>query len=342
MKTIWRQRAERVVITWLFCLLIAILHWVFRPQLGFMPALVYSMAIGTCSILLLFLASHFLTPTRDESDWPRGVRGVLLLIPVLLLGFVCGIWLSDGFFGWSSWGYDNIIESSVVVSLLAGMIITYFFNSRTRQARLEAQLKATELQASEARLKLLETQLDPHLLFNTLANLRVLIGIDADQAQKMLDHMIAYLRATLSGSRSSEHALGEEFERLRDYLELMQMRMGPRLSFELDLPESLRSQRIPSLLLQPLVENAIKHGIEPNKAGGRIAVRASRSQDVLHILIEDTGKGMDAAPEAAESTGFGLDQVRERLRTVFGPAAGLDIQSQAGSGTQVRVQWPLA
>lgn len=128
--------------------------------------------------------------------------------------------------------------------------------------------------AQEARLKLLETQLEPHMLFNTLANLRALIAVDAERAQQMLDPVIAYLRATLHASRAATHPLQAEFDRLRDYLKLMAIRMGPRLAYALELPPALAAAPVPVLLLQPLVENSIKHGLEPKVQGGRITVRA--------------------------------------------------------------------
>src|SRR4029078_471767 len=134
--------------------------------------------------------------------------------------------------------------------------------------------------------KLLETQLEPHMLFNTLANLRALIGADPRQAQVMLDHMIAYLRATLNASRSTTHSLQAEFDRLRDYLELMAIRMGPRLEYSLQLPPELEHTRVPALLLRPLVENSILHGLEPKVEGGRIAVSARREGNQLVLEVK--------------------------------------------------------
>ena len=144
-----------------------------------------------------------------------------------------------------------------------------------RLAHARADAEAARRAAAENQLKLLESQLEPHMLFNTLANLRVLIGIDPPRAQAMLDRLIAFLRATLNASRSTLHPLATEFERIGDYLALMGMRMGPRLQSQLSLPDALRDVGVPPLLLQPLVENSIKHGLEPQIAGGRIEVDAA-------------------------------------------------------------------
>jgi LytS/YehU family sensor histidine kinase len=192
--------------------------------------------------------------------------------------------------------------------------------------------------ANEARLKLLETQLEPHMLFNTLANLRVLIATDPQRAQTMLDHMIAYLRATLSASRAPTQALQAEFDRLRDYLELMAVRMGPRLSYQLELPSALAAHPVPTLLLQPLVENAIKHGLEPKVPGGNILVRATLANGLITLEVQDDGVGLQ--PNQATEDGFGLAQVRERLSTTYGPLGTLKLIAGDACGTCVSVTFP--
>ena len=202
------------------------------------------------------------------------------------------------------------------------------------------------MHATEARLKLLETQLEPHMLFNTLANLRVLIGTDPARAQEMLDRMIAYLRATLSASRSTQHPLENEFDRLRDYLELMAVRMGPRLAYTLDLPDALRSVPVPPLLLQPLVENAIRHGLEPQVEGGHITVRASTrpgdSGPQLVLEVIDTGVGLpEQLPPPSPGQSFGLAQARERLATLHGNAGTLELIAENTGGTRANVIFPL-
>lgn len=192
--------------------------------------------------------------------------------------------------------------------------------------------------AAEARLKLLETQLEPHMLFNTLANLRVLISSDPERAVAMLDRLNDYLRATLSGSLASSHTLQAEFDRLRDYLELMVVRMGPRLRYTLDLPAELAGQPVPPLLLQPLVENSIKHGLEPKIEGGSITVSARRQGNQLVLEVVDSGVGLQ--PEAASRQGFGLAQVRERLQTAYGPQAAIDLVAIHAGGTRASIIFP--
>ena len=158
----------------------------------------------------------------------------------------------------------------------------------------------------------------------------------------MLDRLIAYLRATLQASRSATHTLQAEFDRLQDYLELMAVRMGSRLAYTLDLPAELAALPVPTLLLQPLVENSIKHGLEPKVEGGSITVRARRAGSVLTLDVADTGVGVDSAqPATGDSAGFGMTQVRERLSTSYGTLAGIEFASLAAGGTFATLKLPI-
>ena len=230
----------------------------------------------------------------------------------------------------------------LLLMMLPGIAATYFFSSRAHLAASRAQAAQAERMAAEQRLQLLASQLEPHMLFNTLANLRALIGVDPTRAQAMLDRMILFLRATLDASRASTHPLGHEFARLADYLELMQIRMGARLQTRLTLPDELAALPVPTLLLQPLVENAIKHGLEPHVRGGRIDVSAERQGTKLVLRVRDTGTGLGTGPQAPNS-GFGLEQVRERLATLYGAAAQLTLApaADAEGGTLATLSLPL-
>ena len=230
----------------------------------------------------------------------------------------------------------------LLMSMVPGVIATWIFYTRGRLADTEARAQQAQRQATEAQLKLLEAQLEPHMLFNTLANLRVLIALDPPRAQAMLDQLIAFLRATLNASRAGRHALSAEFARLADYLALMQVRMGERLRTRLDLPDELAALAVPPLLLQPLVENAIRHGLEPAVAGGRIEIGAARDGDTLELRVRDTGVGLRAP--AGDGTRFGLQQVRERLATLYGERASLSLQAagDAEGGTLATVRLPIA
>ena len=230
--------------------------------------LVYSLAIGLVSWLVIDLGRMLLTGA-DCTGWPHGWRGLALIAVGTLAGFGVGGLVGDAYSGASQalW-HHRAGPATLVITVVAGIAISFFFYSRAKAEHLQRHMAQAQHEATQARLKLLEAQLEPHMLFNTLANLRVLVASDPARAQAMLDHLIAYLRATLSASRATLHPLADEMDRLRDYLELMAVRMGPRLAYALEVPEALHAIPVPPLLLQPLVENAIRHGLEPQVEGG--------------------------------------------------------------------------
>ena len=307
--------------------------------------LVYSEAIGL-SIWTFIDFGRLLFKRPAETNWPAGWRAVVLQIGGVTCGYVLGTWIGDQYCGCSTfelWRRSaRAFGSYLVLCIAISVSISYFFLSRAKDQRRLQEIASAQRDASEAQLKLLESQLEPHMLFNTLANLRVLIGIDPARAQAMLDRLIAFLRATLSASREPSHSLAAEFARVSDYLQLMQVRMGERLQTRLDLPDELAGASVPPLLLQPLIENAIKHGLEPHVRGGRIEVRAARLGDELRLTVRDTGAGL--APAAADGgTRFGLEQVRKRLATIYGAAAALELVAAADAegGTVATVRIPL-
>jgi signal transduction histidine kinase len=345
----WIAKLRHLLQMIAFCLVIAAVHYAFRPYRPYEIPLIYSLAIGLLSWALIDFGRH-LFPSSDATGWPAGMAGFALPVVGNLLGFVGGTWFADNWFGYSTWSDKGQLRVSLLIAVLSALALTYYFYARGKTAWLQTQVSEVLSQANDARLKLLETQLEPHMLFNTLANLRVLIGTDPARAQDMLDRMIAYLRATLTASRSTEHPLAQEFDRLRDYLELMAVRMGPRLAFTLELPDDLKDAPVPPLLLQPLVENAIRHGLEPKVEGGHILVRASQhpadaslpGTQRLVIEVTDTGVGLPPhLPEAGPGQSFGLAQARERLATLYGTEGTIDLIATDTGGTSAMVVFPL-
>ena len=341
----WSSKRQHLLQVVLFCLLVAGLQSAFVPQRPFAPPLVYSLMIGLLTWAVIDLGRH-LFPSAAETGWPSGAAGVLLVIAGIVTGFVVGN--AAGLFLCRVLGIfpagvnlsdETDLRHGILVTVVAGMVGSYWFYARNKSAYLLRKMQEATRHATEARLKLLETQLEPHMLFNTLANLRALIALDPPRAQQMLDHMIDYLRATLDGSRTTTHALQAEFDRVRDYLELMAIRMGPRLVFTLELPRELQDAPVPALLLQPLVENSIQHGLEPKVSGGRIDVRATREDGRLRLDVTDTGVGN--AGGVTCGPGFGLQQVRDRLQALYGEAASLDFHCDA-DGARTRIALPIA
>ncbi len=334
---------RHALITTVICCVIAV-SLALSTGRPFDVQLAYSLGIGLTTWVIVD-GGRLLLRRPGETYWPRGWRGIVIVPVGIAIGFVVGTTLGDAYCGcstWSSYGASGQrLMSSVVLTAAVGLGSIYFFYSQGKDQALRARLAMIERDAAEARLKLLETQLEPHMLFNTLANLRALIMVDPGAAIDMLDRLNDYLRATLSASRAGSHPLAAEIDRLGDYLELMKVRMGPRLAYALELPEALRECTVPPLLLQPLVENSIKHGLEPKVEGGSIHVRAWRDGAQLMLEVSDTGVGFDPnVPEAGAGRGFGVTQVRERLSTAYGTAANLAFTSAPGQGARSLISLP--
>ncbi len=338
----WPSKIRHALATALFSLTVAGLQWAFIPERSPAPLITYSLAIGWVTWAVIDLGRHAFASAR-ETGWPSGWRGVVLVALGIALGYGLGNALGDlicrhlGLYrGGPPVDIQAEVRRGMLVTLVAGAVGSFLFYIWGKSAYLQRQMVQARSQATEAQLKLLQSQLEPHMLFNTLANLRVLIATDPARAQAMLDHLNAFLRATLDASRATQHALATEFQRLGDYLELMAVRMGPRLRYRLELPPDLASHPVPTLLLQALVENAIRHGLEPHVAGGELVVRARLDGEHLRLDVQDSGAGM----RADASAGFGLTQVRERLHSAYGGAAQLTIGPMAGGGTLASIQLP--
>jgi hypothetical protein len=324
-------------------LLIGLLNWSgMNKGQALDVSLVYAYAISTCiwtlTDLLRFPLRHWLRSTSPHY-WPDGWRAIAWTAFGVGMGYLIGTAIGDTYAGHSTWDLIHLDRRRFVAILASSLAISagflFYFQLRGKNESLQRQ-------ASEAKLRLLESQLEPHMLFNTLANLRALIGTDPQRATDMLDRLNDFLRATLQASRSdaqgSSHTLAAEFARLNDYLAIMALRMGPRLSYTLDLPANLANHPVPALLLQPLVENSVRHGLEPSVRGGSIHLCASESQGILCLTVRDDGAGF----VVGSGSGFGLQQVQERLSTAFGRSGQLLVSSEPGQGTTAIVRLPMA
>ena len=335
-------------VTAVVCLLITLMLTL-MDQGSWDVNLVYSLAIGFLAWLTIEAGRRQFRQS-EQIPWPAGWRGVALVVAGVLVGFglgsAIGHWYQAQMHPEQNHARAPALLFPMLITIVTSTLLSSMFYLVGKSRHLQMQAEQAQRQAAEAQLKLLQTQLEPHMLFNTLANLQVLVASDPERAQTMLDHLIAYLRATLGGSRSQMHSLRSEFERLDDYLALMAIRMGERLRYTLGLPEDLAAMPVPTLLLQPLVENCIRHGLEPQLAGGSITVTARTLQAAgsLELCVRDTGPGLPerlalAAPAA--SSGFGTAQVRERLASCYGEAAHFELSSADSGGTLARILIPL-
>ncbi|MFD2367051.1 sensor histidine kinase [Pseudoduganella sp. GCM10020061] len=206
---------------------------------------------------------------------------------------------------------------------------------RVRQSEMEAQQLQAEAErerlgreVSESQLRLLRAQIEPHFLFNTLGAVQQLAEQGAPRAAELTANLIDFLRASMTEMRSDQVLLSSEFALVESYLKVMKTRLGDRLTFSVSLPEPLAAVSVPSMILLTLVENAIKHGIEPSLRGGDVTVSAHHEGDRIRIRVEDTGIGMNALPGG----GNGLENVRRRLQLAHGDAAALELHDGHGNG----------
>ena len=210
--------------------------------------------------------------------------------------------------------------------------------AKAAEAHHTAEEESLKRQVVEARMAAMQAQVEPHFLFNTLASIDHLIETDPGRASTMQKNLIALLRASMPAMREKSTNLGRELEVVRPYLEILKVRMGERLQPQVTVPEGLYSADFPPMMLQSLVENAIKHGLEPKAEGGSLTVVAEVVHGKLAVSVADSGVGFGKAPTAG--TGTGLTNVRERLKLIYGDAAELKIADNTPSGTRVTIVVP--
>lgn len=326
----------------------ASLLYVLSPGLETFPRLlVFSECVG----LTMAASVVLLRRQRRLERLPAGTRWLLTGVIAIPVGYLLGHQIAFLLLGepLRMVGFHAVSIGPLLFTVLVGGLGLRHFATREQLAREAAARAEAQRLALEAELRLLRTQLEPHMLFNTLANLRGLVREDADRAEMMIDRLIVYLRATLSASQTESVPLSREFVQLRAYLEIMALRMGPRLTWRLDLPVALEATVVPPMLLQPLVENAIKHGLEPKVGAGHIEVAAWETEAGIVIRVEDDGLGLpvhdaedsdDGLSARPESSSYGLRHVRERLRAVYGPGARLQLERREPTGVRSIVFLP--
>ncbi|MCU0764974.1 MAG: histidine kinase [Burkholderiaceae bacterium] len=229
-----------------------------------------------------------------------------------------------------------LIVTSVIAKVLLGG--KRKAETRARAASATAAEEGLKRQLVEAQLKMMQAQVEPHFLFNTLASVDYLIETDPARASTMQKNLIQYLRAALPQMREGSTTLGKELALVRSYLEILKVRMDDRLQFAITVPQGLMSAQFPPMVLQSLVENAIKHALEPKPEGGSITVNADIANGGLRVTVADTGLGFGAA--GRPGTGVGLANVRERLAALYGGRARFAIEANAPTGTIATVEVP--
>ena len=333
-----------IAIAAVFWALAATLLYLLSPGLDTWPRLlVFHECVGMTMVACVLL----LRRTRAFTRFKPMARWFFTGVVAIPTGFIVGHQLAFLLLGepLRMVGYMSVSLIPVLFTLLVGGVGLHYYATREQLAKEAAARSEAQRLAVDSQLRLLRAQLEPHMLFNTLANLRSLVREDVDRAESMIDQLIVYLRSALAASQTESVALSREFAQLRAYLDIMALRMGPRLSFRLDLPVELEATQVPPMLLQPLVENAIKHGLEPKVGPGGIEVVARATAAGIEIRIDDSGLGLPEEDEhepsaRPASTSYGLRHVRDRLEAIYGPAARLSLERRHPTGVSALVFIP--
>jgi len=331
-----------------FCALQAT-EWVLEPTSGVIGLGASEVATAWFSRLWVFLVSGLTIVVTAlavlnsagragrESFWVAAAATVLAAFAAAFVRYAIGATPANEGAAFMVMVFISWLGSGAI--LVAG----YVFYLRARAAEEEfcaAELRGRSLETQQlaTRLRLLQAQVEPHFIFNTLSNVRRLAQTDAAAGRAMLAQLTRYLRGALPRMREDETTLGDELELVRAYLGLQQTRMGARLDTTIDVPAELTGCRVPPMMLLTLVENAIKHGIAPLAEGGRIALSAERRGDALVLAVADTGRGL----VGETGTGVGLANIRARLAALYGAGAELRLQGNAPRGVLAEITVPVA
>jgi hypothetical protein len=243
-------------------------------------------------------------------------------------------------------GGSDWLMSFIFLLIITGVIVKVVLGGKKKAERRAQVATATAAEESlkrqlvEAQLKMMQAQVEPHFLFNTLASVDYLIETDPKTASKMQKNLIQYLRAALPQMREGSTTLGKEVQLCRAFLEILKFRMEDRLHYSVIVPQGLQSAQFPPMMLQSLVENSIKHGLEPKPEGGSMTISADIANGRLRVTVADTGLGFAVA--AQPGTGVGLANVRERLAALYGGSARLAIEANSPTGTIVTIEVPYS
>ena len=310
---------------------------------GFIGNLLYSNIIGfTWALVMMAIGPSLRRITK--LPFPAVIASYTVFGFIVTQVAYVGIFYFNDPSGGIKWNpgagfYISTLALSFLISLILGVSYRARIRSLQREAdiaRESERLQVVERQAAQANLRALQAQIEPHFLFNTLANVVGLIHPQPDKAKVMLEQFIVYLRATLSATREEHSTLGSEFEMMKNFLAILQIRMGDRLQVRLDLPADLAGIPVPPMLLQPLVENSIKHGLEPKIEGGEVTLSVKRIDEKIAITIADTGLGF----QDSKSNGIGLKNVGERVKQLYGDAGSLSIEDNLPCGTRITILIP--
>jgi len=297
----------------------------------------YVFALLSVPVIQLTKRFHFEAASRIPSLGAHLLGSVLFSLGYMVIRAWVGTWQSAAAFTEAfqpllvkTWHFNFLIYWVIVA-------VTCAFNYYNKYREREVRAIELEKRLVQAKLQALQMQLNPHFLFNSLHSISALMHQDVEAADRMISRLSELLRAALDNKENQEVALRNELDFLRRYLDIEKIRFGSRLTIDIQAPAETLAARVPNLILQPLVENAIRHGVEPHARPGRIQLRAQRQGDGLTIEVHDNGSGVTSE---ALVDGVGLSNTRARLRTLYGDAHVFEFQHPAEGGFLVRMTIP--
>jgi Histidine kinase len=293
-------------------------------------------------LLATIAAADSIAVARRLQRRPALAIGVLLVAAGSAMAVVLRLWVYGSLPTFSSEpAYLTGVWLTWTLLGSLGYALFYLTREDEQQRQMlcdgESARQALSAQMLQARLSALQAQIEPHFLFNTLANVRRLYETTPSRGREMLSSLIGYLRAALPSMRSNSSTLGRELDLARSFLTILQMRMGDRLQFSIAADAGLLDTPMPPMVLPTLVENAIKHGLGPLPEGGRIDISARRSGNDMEIEVRDTGAGFTAVG----GSGVGLANTRSRLAGLYGARASLQLAAGAPRGIVAQLRLPL-
>ncbi len=317
--------------------LIAFFISIVHPDAAFPISFLFSQSIGlTTAACVIFAVNYFKALNLKF----QAVTIVTAIVAGVLIGTTVGRLVVVSMLPDSSVHLlekYNFRTSTLGYAVLFGFIVSYIFISLQKLSDEKIKRLEVEKNAAVTEMKLLQSQMEPHFLFNTLSNILGLIDSDPQKASRMLESFTSFLRSSLITARSETITLAQEMDVIRNYLDIFAVRMGDRLRYRIDLPDHLRDVRIPPLLIQPLVENAVKHGLEPSVQGGELQVRAEGDENGVRIVVTDTGIGVG---EMSAGNGIGLDNIKKRLSLLYGEQGRLLFEENRPTGVRAVIDIP--
>ncbi len=325
----WYTYTKYYMFTLFICFLIACMFWLIGTA-PFYTHLITSVCIGTfthaCTVLGITHLGHRVP-----------LLGIILVsVPV---GSLAGLTIASLLSGRSLENVTDAALSTIFIAFLASSVFISFYSSfMIREALRQEEIKSlrNENRLVETQLQLLQSQIEPHFLFNTLSHVISLMGTDVEKSEVMLRKLTQFLRVSLKRSRSLHGSLGDELRLVSDYLDILQIRMGDRLAYDIHVDVDPESIDLPPLILQPIVENAVIHGLEPKETGGRIDITV-KVEDELKIIVADTGVGMTGIGSVG---GMGISNVQQRLEMLFSDRASLQVSDTTPEGLTVSITLP--